>query len=310
MKNEKIAAVVLVVIIAGALTVYLAATYGDHIFKNIFGEEKIIELGDCVDVHYVGRFAANNSVFDSSYEDIENKTGGTPLNVFVNPNMNLTRPTGYENYSSSVIRGFQNGLVGMKPGENKSLIIPPEDAYGDWNETALEELFITYYGAPYYPRYIEYNFTEIVLKDYFPFLYAPDADITNLSVGQTFTFINGTSQTGENASWQVKITNISDENLTILHIVENGTIINKGLWNSTIIVDNETNFRERADPEVDSTFTSGSYPYVQHIKILSLNETGIRMAMNMVAPDISFIDQTLIFEVEIVEVYKTSDIES
>jgi len=311
MKNEKIAAILLVIITVGALSVYLTATYGDEILKNIFGEEKIVELGDCVDAHYIGRFATNNTIFDTSYVFTENKTGGNPLNIFVNPNFNLTKPVGYDNYSSGIIIGFQNGLIGMKPGENKNITIPPEEAYGDWDFTYFEEQFLLIFNTTYYPRYTPYNFTETQTLETFVNIYAPpDLDITNLSVNQTIDYDNGTTQTGENSTWVIKIINISDNNVTIQHFVDNNTIFNNGLWNSTIIVDNETNFRRREDPEIGFTFTGGEYPYIQHIKIYDVNETAIVIVDNKQAPIISLVGQTLIFEVDLIEVYKTADIVS
>jgi len=139
MQNEKIAAIALVIIIAGALSVYLGATYGEDILKNLFGEEaetaENIALGDCVDVHYIGRYASNNTVFDTSYADVENKTGGTPLKIFVSLNKSAF-PTDeeYMYYSPGplgMIEGFIPDLIGMKKGESKTNIaLLPEKAFG------------------------------------------------------------------------------------------------------------------------------------------------------------------------------------
>jgi hypothetical protein len=89
---------------------------------------KSIQIGDCVDVHYIGRYASNNSVFDSSYEDVVNKTGGCPLQVFVTLNNSETSPKpGY----TPIIMGLAEGLIGLRVG-NEYVIgpIPPEKAYG------------------------------------------------------------------------------------------------------------------------------------------------------------------------------------
>ena len=103
MKNEKIAVIALVVIIVVALLAYVVYVYGDEISKNLFGEEpKIIEYGDCVDVNYIGKYASNDTVFDSSYEDLENKTGGIPLQVFVSVNKTEFPPDDYQSYSSGI----------------------------------------------------------------------------------------------------------------------------------------------------------------------------------------------------------------
>ena len=211
MQNEKIAVAGLIIIIIGALSIYLVTTY--------YQEGKIIEAGDCADVHYIGRFASNGTVFDTSYDDPIGKTGGTPKKVFVNPNWDLSLPSGekYQGYSSAMMYGFLNGLVGMKEGETRNLTIPSEEAYGDWNMTSLNEYYELIFGTSYYPRYIQYNSTEIIPIEYLPdtFVFHPETevDITNLSVGQIYTYMECTSQSGENVDWQLQITNISDDNV-------------------------------------------------------------------------------------------------
>lgn len=64
-----------------------------------------------VAVHYVGVAHSSGEEFDSSYDR------GTPL-VF---------PLG----SGRVIAGWDNGLVGMKVGGRRRLVIPPQLGYGD-----------------------------------------------------------------------------------------------------------------------------------------------------------------------------------
>jgi len=130
MQNEKIAIIALGIIIFGALSVFLAATYSEEILNNLFTEEKTIEFGDCADVNYIGKFE-NGTVFDSSYADVENKTNGTPLKIFVTMNKSEAPPTDYLQYSSSIIDGFMEGLIGLKEGETATIgPISPEKAYG------------------------------------------------------------------------------------------------------------------------------------------------------------------------------------
>ena len=79
------------------------------VLDNLRFRWKTIKIGDCVDMHYIGRYASNNSVFDSSYEDVNNKTGGYPLNVFVSLNSSEKSPkVGYK----TVIERLAEGLIG------------------------------------------------------------------------------------------------------------------------------------------------------------------------------------------------------
>lgn len=132
MMKENLAIIALIVIVVAALSIVLAVTFGDEILNNIFEEEEptpVIEFGDLATVHYIGRYADNGTVFDTSYQYVDNKTGGTPLKVFVTLNSSLEPPeTGYSQF---FVEGFIEGLEGLEEGEEATIgPIPPEKAYG------------------------------------------------------------------------------------------------------------------------------------------------------------------------------------
>ncbi|EGS17503.1 uncharacterized protein CTHT_0068320 [Thermochaetoides thermophila DSM 1495] len=67
------------------------------------------QRGDNIDVHYKGTLT-DGTKFDSSYDR------GTPLNFTVG--------------AGQVIKGWDEGLLGMKIGEKRKLTIAPHLAYG------------------------------------------------------------------------------------------------------------------------------------------------------------------------------------
>lgn len=69
---------------------------------------KQAKKGDTVHVHYTGKFE-DGTVFDSS-------NGGVPLEFTIG--------------ADQVIAGFENAIVGMKPGERKHEVIEADSAYG------------------------------------------------------------------------------------------------------------------------------------------------------------------------------------
>lgn len=143
MQKEKIAAIILVVIIVVALFGYIGIK--EDIFGNLFKSEPkeslTIELGDCVDLYYIGKFT-NGTVFDSSYVDSVNKTNGTLFNVYVTKDSTASSPTGYENYTAGMIEGFIDGIIGLKEGQDVAIgPIPPEKAYG--NKVKIGDTFNT-----------------------------------------------------------------------------------------------------------------------------------------------------------------------
>ena len=110
MQREKIAVISLVIIIVVALFAYLGATY--DIFGNLFENEEVsgeayIEIGDCVEVNYIGKYT-NGTIFDSSYEDPISKTGGDPAKFFVSLDPTESPPDDYYEYASQM---EINGLV-------------------------------------------------------------------------------------------------------------------------------------------------------------------------------------------------------
>jgi FKBP-type peptidyl-prolyl cis-trans isomerase 2 len=79
------------------------------------GGQAQVKSGDQVLVHYTGTFA-NGTVFDSS-------VGGEPLKFIVG--------------SGRVVPGFDAGVVGMRVGEEKTLHVPVDQAYGQYREDLI-----------------------------------------------------------------------------------------------------------------------------------------------------------------------------
>jgi peptidylprolyl isomerase len=74
--------------------------------------------GDTVRVHYTGKLD-DGTVFDSS-------AGGEPLQVRIG--------------EGTVIRGLEEALEGMSPGEARVVTVPAEKAYGPHKESMVIEL--------------------------------------------------------------------------------------------------------------------------------------------------------------------------
>ena len=119
--------IIILLIVSVISIIFIAFTWSE--------EKKTIELGDCVEIHFIGRYASNNTIFQSSYDDTGSKSGGTPLKVFMSLDRNEMPPEGYELYSSGLIEGLLEGLIGLEEGEQATIgPIPPEKAYGFYPE--------------------------------------------------------------------------------------------------------------------------------------------------------------------------------
>ncbi|MEW6129373.1 MAG: peptidylprolyl isomerase [Acidobacteriota bacterium] len=75
-----------------------------------------VKEGDTISVHYTGKLD-DGTVFDSSQ-------GGAPLSFTVG--------------AHEVIPGFESGAVGMAIGDTKEIVIPPDQAYGQYHEELVK----------------------------------------------------------------------------------------------------------------------------------------------------------------------------
>ena len=81
--------------------------------------------GDTVKVDYTGTLT-DGTVFDSS-------VGKTPLEFTVG--------------AGQMIEGFDNAVLGMKVGQNKTVVLPPEEAYGAYREDLVVAVNKTQMGG-------------------------------------------------------------------------------------------------------------------------------------------------------------------
>lgn len=80
--------------------------------------EEAVKQGDTVAVEYTGTLE-DGKVFDSS-------VGKDPIEFTVGEH--------------KVIKGFEDGLVGMKVGEEKEINIDPKDGYGERNDSYIKKV--------------------------------------------------------------------------------------------------------------------------------------------------------------------------
>ena len=93
---------------------------------------KKIENGDTISVHYVGKLE-NGTVFDTSVKE-------AAIEAEIYNDMRSYQPLTFTVGAGQMIKGFDEGVVGMRVGEEKTLKIPPEEAYGECIEDLLREL--------------------------------------------------------------------------------------------------------------------------------------------------------------------------
>jgi len=94
-----------------------------------------IELGDSVTIHYVGRLT-DGHIFDTSrseiarHEDLITAQGHEPADY---------APLSFTVGRGDIIEGLDEALVGMEEGEEETITVPPEKAYGETDPEKIRE---------------------------------------------------------------------------------------------------------------------------------------------------------------------------
>ncbi|MFA5074653.1 MAG: peptidylprolyl isomerase [Candidatus Babeliales bacterium] len=77
-----------------------------------------VKMGDKIKVHYTGKLT-DGTIFDSSKNN-------APLEFIVG--------------EGKIIKGFEQGVIGMEPGDTKSIIIFAQEAYGNYKQEMVIEV--------------------------------------------------------------------------------------------------------------------------------------------------------------------------
>ena len=106
-----------------------------------------------VGIEYEVKEAGTNEVVDS------NKGSGQPLEFIMG--------------KGQIIPGLEKGLTGMKEGDSSDLMIPAADAYGDYNEEAVQTLPIEQFegvelkeGLTLYGQSEDGQTTQVTVKSF------------------------------------------------------------------------------------------------------------------------------------------------
>lgn len=90
----------------------------------------VVEKGNTVTVDYIGKLT-DGTVFDTSIESIAKENGK------YSTGRDYTAGLTFEAGAGQMIAGFDQGVIGMKIGETKTVEIAPKNAYGERDEAKL-----------------------------------------------------------------------------------------------------------------------------------------------------------------------------
>ena len=257
-----------------------------------------VKNGDNISVDYVGSFQ-DGKVFDTSIESV------AKANNLSNPNAQY-EPLNFTVGKRSVIEGFDEGVIGMKVGDTRTLTIPPEKGYPvDPSRIQVSPIIQEIPATSVIPRVLE------VPKSQFEQVFGPNRSVgdtvtipdTNINVTITnmtseislkYNLIVGSNIWDSRAPWNETVIKIDDKNITVKpKITKNEIIQFQGApFNTTVIDVNDTNITLRHNRIPDKRITvPGMFGQMVDMKI-SFNETSIIMDQNS-----EVAGKTLIFNV-------------
>lgn len=257
-----------------------------------------VKNGDNISVDYVGSFQ-DGKVFDTSIESV------AKANNLSNPNAQY-EPLNFTVGKRSVIEGFDEGVIGMKVGDTRTLTIPPEKGYPvDPSRIQVSPIIQEIPATSVIPRVLE------VPKSQFEQVFGPNRSVgdtvtipdTNINVTITnmtseislkYNLIVGSNIWDSRTPWNETVIKIDDKNITVKpKITKNEIIQFQGApFNTTVIDVNDTNITLRNNRIPDKRITvPGMFGQMVDMKI-SFNETSIIMDQNS-----EVAGKTLIFNV-------------
>ncbi len=237
---------------------------------------KTVKNGDTISVDYVGSLE-DGKVFDTSIESVAAENNITKPEY---------KPLNFTVGRGEVIRGFDEGVVGMKIGERKILTILPEKAYGIADPRRIRTLPVVQSlpATDTFPRVFNISLNEFNttfgserINDKVVRIPGSNVDLLILNTTRVVTLSYnlsvGDKIYASNLPWNQTVVKIDKKNITVKHNVEKGNVIQYfpgAPWNTTVVnISNESiTLRHNAIPDTMVKTTSG------RVKV-SFNETSI-----------------------------------
>jgi len=96
------------------------------------GNSRIVKKGDYLLINYTGKFE-DGTVFDTTLKEKASDAG-------IYDEEKEYRPLFFRADAGQIIKGIDRGVLGMREGEKKTLIILPQDAYGEYKNYLVQEI--------------------------------------------------------------------------------------------------------------------------------------------------------------------------
>lgn len=250
-----------------------------------------VKAGDNISVDYTGSFV-NGKVFDTSIKKVAEENNLPPRGGAYEP-LNFTVGKG------QMIKGFDEGVIGMKVGETRKLTIPPEKAYGPSNPEMIRAIPILFVvpATTEMPATTEIKTVlEVPVSDFEGILGSghkvgdivtiPETNIkvTIQNITSTVSLIYnlkvGDEVWSQGAPWNQTVVKIDNKNITLQGKVSNNEIVHlQGApWNDTVVKIDEKNITLKPNIIQNAIIQLPDAPF--STTVVDITETNITLRHN------------------------------
>ncbi|RLG72987.1 MAG: hypothetical protein DRO11_00865 [Methanobacteriota archaeon] len=230
--------------------------------------DRPVQKGDIVVVNYVGRLE-DGTIFDTSYEDVAKKAG-------IYDERRRYEPIRFEVGSGQMIQGFDEAVVGMRPGEKKTVTIPPEKAY-PYDPNLVQDV----------PRTQEINRVEELrlqgFREYFK---------VEPKVGNTF----------ETGVGKAEIIAVGENTVTARLTLQRGDTVETPFGPAEVVDATEEKITLRINPKPGQWVMLPTPMGPRKVKVLEVSEEKVVLDMNH-----ELAGKTLIFDISLEEIELKSE---
>ncbi len=232
-------------------------------------ETSSIAIGDTVSLNYIAEIKDSGLVFDTSYESVARDAKIPKIEGF-KPKASY-EPIDFIVGEGLIMPAFEEALIGMKVGEEKTVVVPPHEGYGERNES----LVISMSRFVIIPREAEMSLES------FKFSYNKEPVLND---------------TVEDIYWNSRVIRVND---TVVVRHEPPPNLLKETLNGKIKVDsNETSVIVEYIPVLNVTFQNSIGNYVT---VVHSNQTSMTVDYNH-----PLAGKTLIFQIKVEKIIKAS----
>lgn len=231
-----------------------------------------VEYGDNVSVDFIGIVKSTGEVFDTTEEDIAMDPNIPKITGFV-PRESY-EPLSFIVGSGEIIPEFEEAILGLKEGEEATIELPPEKAFGEVDPNLIVSS----------PRNAEFSIVEEVSLENYVMAMKKEpivGDIVNVT-----------------PYWSTEITNITNGTVVLTHLPVNDSIV-KTAYGPARVTTNGTTIFMRLLPEINTTVYS---VYGGIGKIIDFNESFVTVDFNH-----PLAGETLIFKIKVRNIIKKSE---